>query len=42
MFSMKDVGACDKVRRAGKHAMTRTFPNGETHTACSVLCTQNH
>ena len=29
--AMKDVGACDKVRGAGKHALIRTFPNGETH-----------
>src|SRR5204863_508799 len=28
--AMKDVGACDKPRRAGKRAMTRGFPNGET------------
>ena len=30
--AMKDVGACDKVRGAGKHALIRTFPNGETHS----------
>ena len=29
--SMKDVGARDKVRGAGKHALILTFPNGETH-----------
>ena len=29
--AMKDVGACDKVRGAGKHALILTFPNGETH-----------
>ena len=28
--AMKDVGACDKLRRAGKQAMTRRCPNGET------------
>ena len=28
--AMKDVGACDKLRRAGKRAMTRRFPNGAT------------
>ena len=28
--AMKDVGACDKPRGAGKHAMIRGFPNGET------------
>jgi hypothetical protein len=27
---MKDVGACDKPRGAGKHAMIRGCPNGET------------
>ena len=29
--AMKDVVTCDKVRGAGKHALIRTFPNGETH-----------
>ena len=29
--AMKGVGACDKPRGAGKHAMIRGFPNGETH-----------
>ncbi len=29
--AMKGVGACDKPRRAGKRAMTRGYPNGETH-----------
>ena len=29
--AMKDVGACDKVRGAGKHALILTFLNGETH-----------
>ena len=28
--AMKDVGACDKPREAGKHAMIRGCPNGET------------
>ena len=27
---MKDVGACEKLRGAGKHAMIRRCPNGET------------
>ena len=27
---MKDVGACDKLRVAGKQAMIRRCPNGET------------
>ena len=27
---MKDVGACEKPRGAGKHAMIRGCPNGET------------
>jgi hypothetical protein len=27
---MKDVVACDKRRRAGKQALTRRSPNGET------------
>ncbi len=28
--AMKDVGACDKLRGAGKRALIRRFPNGET------------
>ncbi len=28
--AMKDVGACEKPRGAGKHAMIRGYPNGET------------
>ncbi len=28
---MKDVVGCDKPRRAPKQALTRGFPNGETH-----------
>ena len=28
--AMKDVGACDKLRGAGKRAMIRRCPNGET------------
>lgn len=27
---MKDVVACDKLRVAGKQALIRRFPNGET------------
>ena len=29
--TMKDVAACDKLRRGGKQPLTRRFPNGETH-----------
>jgi hypothetical protein len=29
--AMKDVGACEKSRGAGKHALIRECPNGETH-----------
>ena len=29
--AMKDVVACDKPRGAGKQALIRGFPNGETH-----------
>jgi hypothetical protein len=29
--AMKDVVACDKLRGAGKYALIRRFPNGETH-----------
>ena len=28
--AMKGVGACDKLRGAGKQAMNRRCPNGET------------
>ena len=28
--AMKDVAACDKPRGAGKQALIRGFPNGET------------
>ena len=28
--AMKDVVACDKLRVAGKQALIRRFPNGET------------
>ena len=30
--AMKDAGACDEPRRAGKRATTRGFPNGETRS----------
>jgi hypothetical protein len=33
---MKDVGACDKSRLAGKHAMIRECPNGETRLPQAV------
>ena len=34
---MKDVGACDKLREAGKQAMIRRCPNGETQLgSCPV------
>jgi hypothetical protein len=29
--AMKDVAACDKPRGAGKQALIRGYPNGETH-----------
>ena len=28
--AMKDAGACEKLRGAGKHATNRRCPNGET------------
>ena len=28
---MKDVAACEKLRGAGKRALIRRYPNGETH-----------
>jgi hypothetical protein len=38
--AMKDVGACDKVRGAGKHALILTFLNGETHPIYRVSYTE--
>ena len=35
--AMKDVGACDKVRGAGKHALILTFLNGETHPLAGIM-----
>jgi len=29
--AMKDVAACEKLRGAGKRALIRRCPNGETH-----------
>src|SRR4026207_2206947 len=29
--AMKDVAACEKLRGAGKRALIRRYPNGETH-----------
>ena len=37
---MKDVVICDKLRRADKQALTRRFPNGKTHPACRLSCTE--
>ena len=34
--AMKDVVACDKLRGAGKRALIRRCPNGETHSAMSI------
>jgi hypothetical protein len=36
----KDVGACEKVRGAGKHALILTCPNGETHLLLQVSLTE--
>ena len=36
--AMKDVVTCDKVRGAGKQALIRTFPNGETHLFIGIFC----
>jgi len=38
--AMKDVGACEKVRGAGKHALILTCPNGETHLLWQVSHTE--
>ena len=35
--AMKDVGACDKVRGAGKQALILTFLNGETHLFTGIV-----
>ena len=34
--AMKDVVACDKLRGAGKQALIRTCPNGETHPLAGI------
>jgi hypothetical protein len=34
--AMKDVVACEKLRRVGKQTLTRRCPNGETHPACGI------
>ena len=39
--AMKDVGACDKVRGAGKHALILTFLNGGTHPSSGGYLTLN-
>ena len=38
--TMKDVVGCVKPRGAVKQALIRGFPNGETHSACRVSCTE--
>ena len=38
--AMKDVVACDKPRGAGKQALIRGFPNGETQPACGLSPTE--
>ena len=35
--AMKDVAACDKPRGAGKQALIRGFPNGETPPARAIV-----
>ena len=35
--AMKDAGACEKLRLAGKHAMIRRYPNGETRPGSSLV-----
>ncbi len=34
---MKDVAACEKLRGAGKRALIRRYPNGETRRKRKVL-----
>ena len=36
--AMKDVAACEKLRGAGKRALIRRCPNGETRPARVTLC----
>ena len=36
-WPMKDVEACDKLRGAGKQALIRRFPNGETQPRLTWL-----
>ena len=37
---MKDAGACEKLRGAGKHAMIRRYPNGETRRPSWAVTSQ--
>ena len=37
---MKDVVVCDKPRGADKLALSRGFPNGETHSVYRVSITE--
>jgi hypothetical protein len=37
--AMKDVVACDKLRGAGKQALIRRFPNGETRPLLVAILT---
>ena len=43
---MKDVAACEKLRGAGKRALIRRYPNGETHPCIDgfldELCRRGH
>jgi hypothetical protein len=34
--AMKDVGACEKARGAGKRALILAFLNGETHPLAGI------
>jgi len=36
--AMKDVAACEKLRGAGKRALIRRCPNGETRPARVTPC----
>ncbi len=38
--AMKDVVACEKLRGAGKQALIRRCPNGETHGSNAVPVTE--
>jgi hypothetical protein len=38
--AMKDVVVCEKLRGGDKQPVIRRCPNGETHPACWISCSE--